>query len=120
MYNILTTFTRISFLGKETLQTYMYYTIWDPRILVFNFQCFLIKYKYQLQNITHINMEAYNHLLWFVCGLYMATATLLNRHLYTGVRKHFSFYTEQSHFYDILTYLACSVKINNILYTINI
>ena len=68
------------------------------------------KIQKQLQIITLVNMEAYNHLLLFVCGLYMATATLLNGHLYTGVGKHFSFYTEQSHFYYILTYLAYSVK----------
>ena len=33
----------------------------------------------RLDNIAHVvNMELYNHLLWFVCGLYMITATLLN------------------------------------------
>ena len=33
---------------------------------------------------TRGNMELCNHLLWFVCGLYVTSATSLNSHMYTG------------------------------------
>ena len=39
------------------------------------FSVFSEKIQITIQNIAHVNMEAYNHLLWFVCGLHMATAS---------------------------------------------